>query len=206
MDVCTITVKDKDAEQEDPADPKPPIPAVLTIKGLKAVPAGMSTIKLSWENTIGADGYIILRTGKQIAYVLENSFTDSGADPNNFNFYWVIPFHTEDHKVILGKKSDYVWAFGRTIGDIVNVSAEAAGEGIVLKWNKVTGANSYVVLSNSGSSKADFNPPKRTLTNTFTDTGKTGLQFYWVYAVYANDKGQIYAAGKVSPYAWAIAE
>ena len=131
-----------------------------------------------------------------------------GADPDAFNFYHVIPFRKQDGKIVKGKLGAYVWALGRRVGETRKVTAQAGTAGVKLTWDAVEGANGYVVLSKSGSDKAAFNPQVKTTNCVYVDTkAESGItQFYWVYAVYNNAGGQTVAAGKASPYAWAVAK
>ena len=43
------------------------------------------------------------------------------------------------------------------------------------------------------------------LFTSYLDTGKEGVQFYWVYGIYTID-GKRVCAGRMSPYAWAVAK
>ena len=176
------------------------------IKGLKARAAGMNIVSLTWEETPDADGYIVLRNGSQIGYVFTNSFTDGEADADNFNFYWVIPFVNQNGKVHVGKLSGYVWALGRTVGTVQAVKVKTEGNTVNLSWNETTGANSFVILSKTGSSGASFNPVIKTNGTSYSYKPGAGVHFYWVYATYNNTDGKTLAAGKVSPYAWAVVE
>ena len=176
------------------------------VSGLNATPTGMNTVTLTWNKSEGADGYLILRGGKQIGYSMTNSYVDSSANANDFNYYWVIPFAKQNGKTVKGQLSNYVWALGRIVGQVQKVTAQAGKSGIKLSWNAVDGANGYVILSKTGSSKAAFNAPVKTAETSYTDmSAASGVtQFYWVYAVYNNAAGQTQAAGKVSPFAWAV--
>lgn len=63
------------------------------------------------------------------------------------------------------------------------------------------------MLSKTGSNTAPFNAPVEVEGTSCTVKAEAGkVQFYWVYATYTNADGNRVAAGKVSPFAWAIAE
>ena len=179
----------------------------LSVSGLKAAPAGMMRVNLAWNKTEGAAGYLILRGGKQIGYSVTNTYTDGEANAEDFNYYWVIPFTKKDGKIVKGALSNYVWALGRTVGSIEKVTASGTKGGVSLSWAAAQGANGYVILSKTGSNKAAFNAPVRTSVPSYTDTAASGtVKFYWVYAVYNGQSGNTMAAGKVSPFAWAVAK
>ena len=177
------------------------------VKNLSAKAAGYKSVDLMWDKLEKADGYLILRNGVQIGYTDQTAFTDTAADSTKFNYYWVIPYRKVNNGIWKGALSQYVWAIGRTLDQVQKVHA-AAGEGsIELSWGVVSGANGYVVLSKTGSGTAPFNAPVEVSGTTYTAEAEAGkVQFYWVYATYTNADGEKIAAGKVSPYTWAIAE
>ena len=188
-------------------DPDEQIPPPKAVANLKAKAAGNRTVALSWNIVDGADGYLILRGGKQIGYSMSTFFTDSQADPDNFNYYWVIPFARRNGKIIKGELGGYVWALGRVIGEIPGVTAEQLSKGSTrLRWKAADGANAYVILSKTGSEKAAFNPPVTVTGTQYTDKNRPSgkVMYYWVYGIYKNKNGAVSAAGKISPYAWAV--
>ncbi|MBR3643893.1 MAG: hypothetical protein IKN57_10330, partial [Parasporobacterium sp.] len=173
------------------------------VTGLKAEAAGVGTVALHWDKCEGAQGYIILRNGKQTGYTATADYLDTSADADDFNYYWVIPFSKQDGVLLLGEIGDYAWAFGRTVGAVGKVTALSGTKGVSLSWDAADGADAYVVLSRSGSASAPFNE-----TIVTSDTGCTidcdpGVYFFWVYGIYMKD-GKTLAAGKVSPYTWAV--
>jgi len=198
-----------------PVDPTPVEPeqpeALAAVTGLKAETIGMNRVKLTWDAVEGANGYLIIglnptRTGSQIAYTARTTWTDTAADSEEFNYYWVIAYNTESKAK--GELGGYVWALGRVVGKVTRVAAVATENGIELDWADVTGANSYVILSKTGSNDADFNAPVAVEESDYVDAGVAAgtVKFYWVYGTYTNEDGKTLAAGKTSPFAWAQAE
>jgi len=195
-----------------PVDPTPVEPeALAAVTGLKAETIGMNRVALTWDAVEGANGYLIIglnptRTGSQIAYTARTNWTDTAADADEFNYYWVIAYNSESKAK--GELGSYVWALGRVVGKVTKVAAVATENGIELDWADVTGANSYVILSKTGSNKADFNAPVKVEDSDFIDAGVAAgtVKFYWVYGTYTNEDGKTLAAGKTSPFAWAQAE
>lgn len=187
------------------------LPAVT---GLKATATGTKRVALSWDAVEGAEGYFIIgfgenRTGSQIAYTTRTSWTDTAADSDAFNFYWVQPFNRNAAgKIVKGELGGYKYALGRVVAATSKVTATATEDGIELNWAAVSGANSYVVMSKTGSADAEFNASVATDTTTYVDTTAASgeVTYYWVYATYKNADGKVLAAGKTSPFAWAIAK
>lgn len=187
------------------------LPAVT---GLKATATGTKRVALSWDAVEGAEGYFIIgfgenRTGSQIAYTTRTSWTDTAADSDAFNFYWVQPFNRNAAgKIVKGELGGYKYALGRVVAATSKVTATATEDGIELNWAAVSGANSYVVMSKTGSADAEFNASVATDTTTYVDTTASSgeVTYYWVYATYKNADGKALAAGKTSPFAWAIAK
>lgn len=184
------------------------LPAVT---GMTTSVIGMNKVKLNWKAVSGSEGYFIIgmnkdRKGGQIAFTTNTSWMDTAADADAFNFYWVQPYNRDETgKIVKGKLGNYVYALGRNVGNTGKVTATVVNNGVKLSWNKVSGANSYVILSKTGSNKAAFNTPMYTNKTSFIDTtapsGK--VTYYWVYGVYKNASGTVLAAGNISPFAWA---
>ena len=188
-------------------------PATMTcVTGnLEAKPVGMNTVTVSWEESFGADGYLILRDGPQIGYTGRGvcTYTDTSASADKFNYYWVIPYTVRNGKIKKGQLSDYTWAIGRKIGQVKNVSVKAgtgsAAVGTRLSWESIPGANAYVVIAKTDKS-AVKDPPRQVSTNSYTDYFSVPgiVRFYWVYGIYVDNNGHVVCAGPVSDYAWGI--
>ncbi len=186
--------------------------SVGKITGLKTKCTGSKSIKLTWNHATGANTYIILRMksgsrAKQIGYTSQNYFVDSSADDMDFNFYWVVPYYINSKNGIKaeGPLSSYVYAVGRYIEVVRNLKASAGKNGIKLTWSSATGANAYVVLSKTGSSKSPYNKAVTVTGTSYVDTAAPSgkVTYYWVHGVYQKNKSSI-AAGPMSSYAWAI--
>jgi len=200
--------KPKDDPKEDdpkPAEPEQKLPAV---EGLKAANAGINKIQVTWNAVEGADGYLVLKNGIQVGYTTgATSYLDRNASAEDFSYYWVIPYKKTASGNAKGELSNYVWAIGRVVAPVAELKAEAAKGGVNLTWIAADGANAYVILSKTDSNKAAFNAPVEVTGTSYTAKAEAGkVQFYWVYAIYNNAEGRRVVAGKVSPFAWAIAE
>ena len=79
-----------------------------------------SGVRLTWKPVFGAVGYLVYgktSTGKY-GYIgmttKGTSYTDVKASKEEFNFYWVFPYHKDkNNKMIVGGTSKYVYARGR---------------------------------------------------------------------------------------------
>ena len=94
----------------------------------------------------------------------------------------------------------------RLVAQVKNLTAKQAGDSVELSWDAAEGANAYVILSKSGSADSAFRSSVQVKNTFYSDDPGKGVHFYWVYAVYANDEGRIFAAGKTSQYAWAMVQ
>lgn len=204
---CTVCGAEISREEIAVVEPE----KLAAVTGLKAETIGMNRVKLTWDAVEGANSYLIIglnseRTGSQIGWTTATSWTDANADADAFNYYWVVAY--DSAKKIKGELGDYVWALGRVVGKVTKVAAVAGKDGIELDWADVTGANSYVILSKTGSNKADFNAPVAVTESEYKDASVAAgtVKFYWVYGTYTNADGKTLAAGKTSPFAWAQAE
>ena len=185
-------------------NPTGPVPC----SDLKAKPAGMNRVLLTWEPYFALDGYIILRNGMQIGFTAGNQYIDTTADNAAFNYYWVIPFSKYKGVIYKGYVGGYVWAVGRTVGKPENVKGESrhlgSKAGARLTWSPAEGASSYVIYSRAGKT-GPVQYRTEVAGTEFLDTGTAGqLMFYWVYGIYRDVKGNILAAGPMSNYGWAV--
>ncbi len=180
----------------------------LEVRYLMADAYGMGKVKLCWALLSGAypDGYLILRNGKQIGYTANTVYMDAEANPDDFNYYWVIPYIRKDGKTIIGDLSDYTWALGRYMDSVTGLKTRSGAGQVTLSWDAEPGANAYVILSRTGSPKAAFNPRVTVTGTSYTDSGKSGVIYYWVLPIYNNASGQTIAAGTLSDYAWGVAK
>lgn len=85
------------------------------VTGLKASSA-VNAVKLSWNKTEGADGYLVygMVSGGEYHYIGMTkgglSYTDKNASTEEYNFYWVFPYHyAKSGKMIPGKTAKYVY-------------------------------------------------------------------------------------------------
>lgn len=86
-------------------------PAVTNLKAA-AVQGG---VKLTWDASRGAEGYLIYGKTESGSYgykgmTSSQTFTDRKASSSEYNFYWVFPYHkNSDGKMIVGGTPKYVY-------------------------------------------------------------------------------------------------
>ena len=87
------------------------IPPVQNLKGY-SISGG---VRLTWDPQNDADGYLIygIRAGSQYGYIGMTTtgtvFKDSKASKEDYNFYWVFPYHNKDGKMIVGGTPKYTY-------------------------------------------------------------------------------------------------
>lgn len=87
----------------------------LTISGVKASAAGKNKVRLTWNATAQAEGYLVYgrRGDGQYGYIgmtSRNAYTDKKALKNAYNFYWVYSYHFDENgKRVVGGKPNYVY-------------------------------------------------------------------------------------------------
>ena len=191
--------------------PKIP-PCHLFDEGIWARAEGMNTVKVTWNSSLGADGYLVLRDGGQIGFCPGHdncSFLDTNASSEKYNFYWVIPYTKRNGGPIKkGKLSNYVWAIGRTIGKVPGFKAGAGSHltySIGLRWDMPQGANSFVILSKE-QGQTHTNAPIYTpgCYYDYTTGVANKICFFWIYGIYRDSSGKIMCAGPISDYIWGI--
>lgn len=203
-----LNSKHVDVPAITPAEPVVEPEVLTAVTGLKATTVGMNRVEVSWDEKEGADGYIVLRGGKQIGATVKTVYVDRDADSEDWNYYWVIPYTLENGKVNKGELSNYVWAIGRVLGKVQNLKTAVNGSDVTLTWDAEPNANGYVILSKSGSNTAPFNAAINAATNSYTikDVAAGEVQYYWVYPTFATYKGNVVVAGACSDFAWALTE
>ena len=73
-------------------------------------------VKLTWTMSAGAEGYLVygIRAGEKYGYIgmttKGTTFTDTKASSEDWNFYWVFPYHKDsDGNMVVGGTPQYVY-------------------------------------------------------------------------------------------------
>lgn len=183
------------------------------VAGLIAQASGRQTVKLSWQKTDGAQIYIIYRrigNGKfEYLYMTSNlNWTDTKASGIEYNFYRVYAgYYGTDGKLRFGEAGNYVYA-KPTLPKTQGMKAEEAGKNKVkLTWNKVNGADGYIIYRKVGSGKAAYLAQTTNLSFTDVRASDEEYNFYWVYPYYmengrrvmGSSGAYVYAKGVLTP-------
>ena len=176
------------------------IPEAVT--NLKSVSAGKQKVKLTWDASEGAEGYLIYaqKNGKY-GYVgmttKGTTFTDTKALDTDYNYYWVFPYVTDTNtgKMLPGKCTKYVWAKG-VIPAVQNLKASSVKGGVKLTWTEQKDAEGYLVYGQRAGGKYGY-VGMITKGTTFTDTkaSKTAYNYYWVFPYHKDSQGNMIVGG-----------
>lgn len=175
--------------------------AVAPVEGLTATSAGKQKVRISWQASEGADGYLICRKQNDvydgvIGYVVGEdvtSYTDKEALDTDYSFYWVFPYvQDSEGNVIEGRCPKYVYGMGVT-APVKNLKATSVNDGVLLSWTMSNDAEGYLVygIKNGGSySYIGMVNDGRTQ---FKDKGASSTEwsFYWVFPYHTNDDGKM---------------
>ena len=163
------------------------------VTNLKAASAGKNKVKLTWNASYGADGYLIYaqKNGKYGYCGMTTkgtSFTDVKALDTEYNFYWIFPYtqDKESGKMFPGPCAKYVYSKG-IIPAVQNLKASSVKGGVKLTWDKQLDSEGYLVYGRRAGGKYEY-IGMTTKGTTFTDTkaSKTQYNYYWVYPYHKN--------------------
>lgn len=159
------------------------------VTGFKAASSSESTIKLTWNKASGADGYIVYRYNnstkkyERIAKGKNLSFTDKNLVLGKSYKYAVRAYKTAGKKEILSTSYPQITA-KTSLSNVTGFkSASASENSIKLTWNKVNGADGYIVYRYNTSAKK-YERVTKTKNLTYTDN-KLTLGNSYKYAVRA---------------------
>ena len=172
------------------------------VTGLKASPYGKNKVRLTWNGSLGAEGYLIYgQKNGTYGYVgmtrTGTAFTDTKALDTAYNYYWVFPYVTNKAgKMIPGGTPKYVYAKG-VIPAVSNLKPSSVTGGVKLTWTKRADAEGYLIYGIQGDNGKYGYIGMTTKGTTFTDTKayKTQYNFYWVFPYHKNSTGKMIVGG-----------
>ena len=189
------TIEETQEVEELPETIEVDAAALSPVTNFKAVKAGRSRVKLSWDAVEGADAYIIYRqVGKgksSYLYITKNlTYVDTSASGLDYNFYWVYPCYTDvSGQRIVGICPKYVYAKAG-LDATSNVTAKACGKSRVqLTWRGVSGADGYIIYRQVGKGTYKYRGMTQSLSYVDTTASDLEYNFYWVYPYY-KENGQ----------------
>lgn len=128
-------------------------PAVKDYTSLKAISAGVSSIKLSWKKVSKAGGYVVYRANsangkykaiKTIKKGKTTSFTDKKRTTGKTYYYKLRPYKTVKNKKQYMDYSSVV-STKAVPGRVKFTKLTAKNQKATLKWKKVSGASGYLL-------------------------------------------------------------
>ncbi|MCI9524108.1 MAG: hypothetical protein HFF01_03555 [Erysipelotrichaceae bacterium] len=119
---------------------------------IKAQSVGTTSVKLTWNRSTDADGYLIYRQNSDQKYGYRGmvrgrdttSYTDTTAKTDDFNYYWVFPYKEVNGKKIVGGFEKYTYS-KPVPASAKNVRAVANGASVRLTWSKVDNVDGYII-------------------------------------------------------------
>lgn len=169
-------------------------------ENLKAEPVGINRVKLTWNKVNGADGYIIYRRVGNGAFTYRQmtgnlTCVDTTASDTEQNFYRVYPYYKENGKNVLGTSKTYVYSKG-VLPAVKGLKSQVVGKSIKLTWNKLSGAEGYIIYRREGDGTFEYLYMKDASATSFTDTKCSGAvyNFYRVFAYHTNAEKRIVGA------------
>lgn len=166
------------------------------VTDLKAVSSGKEKVKLTWNHSVGADGYLIYaqKNGKYgyVGMTSNNYFIDLKALDIDYNFYWVFPYIGEINvNAMVGKCDKYVYAKG-IIPAVTNLKASSVKGAVQLTWEKQEEADGYLIYGIVNGKKYGY-VGMTTKGTVFRDTkaSKMIYNYYWVYPYHTNSEGKM---------------
>ena len=191
---CTVTVESKTALE--------------VVTNVKAVSAGKNKIKLTWDKSPYAEGYIIYAkkngvygycgmTTSQTA----TSYTDTKAPDKEYGFYWVYAYKTgANGKRVMSPVGKYVYAKGTCL-EVANLKAYSQKGNVKLTWTKSEGAQGYLIYGKRGKDDkyAYIGMTAKGTATSYVDkkAAKDKYNFYWIIPYHKDASGnRVY--GKVS--------
>lgn len=172
--------------------------ALNAVSNLKAVSVGKNQVKLTWSKVVEADGYLIYRQVGKGKYAYRSmtsnlSFADTTASDTEYNFYWVFPYYNQDSKMVPGAAPKYVFAKG-VLPAVTGLKAQTTGKSIKLTWNKVSGAEGYLIYRQEGNGEFKYLYMKDASATSYVDSKCSGTDYNY-YRVYPYHKN----AGTIIP-------
>lgn len=174
--------------------------APSAVSGLKAAVINKTQVKLTWNSSEGAEGYLIYRqegnNGKfSYRYMVKGQeFVDTTAVLGNFNFYRVYPYvYDGAGKMLTGTSTMYVYA--KPLSGPEPVSSLRAQKNyasyVQLTWKKSANAEGYIIYR-----KTEYEDrfSYRAMTSSTQFLDKTpeadAFNFYRVYPYFTDSNGK----------------
>lgn len=178
--------------------------------GLQIISATREAIDLSWNGTVGAEGYSLFKstdgghTYSLIAEVKTPNYQDTAVLPNALYEYFVCAYMVSDQQFLSGKPSDTVKQYTPLEIPAISAVKNVSYNTLCAEWPAVAGAVGYRLY------RSDVPEGEYTLISEITDGAATSysdtacecgkVYYYYVQAAQMTDTETIYgeASGIVS--------
>lgn len=164
-----------------------PVPSAPA--NLKASSLAYNSIKLSWSQVAGANGYIVYRynpaqkTYESIKTLKTTVFINTGLTTGKFYYFKARAYRTAGGKNIFSTMSGSVNAKPVPAAP-GSVSAAASNTSVKISWSAVSGATGYVVYRYNASNKS-YDRVKVTRSTNFVNTSLvSGSTYYYKVCAY----------------------
>lgn len=152
------------------------------------------TIKLDWEESVGADGYYVYRkktsdkSWKKIASTTKSYYTDKKASDGTTYYYTARPYAETKSGKVLGKyDTDGLKRYSKMVAPKLVSAKCTAPKSITLNWKEVAGADGYRVYRKKQGEES-WNKLKDVTSLKYTDkTAALGVTYVYTVAPYAKD-------------------
>jgi len=189
------------------------LPEILKspVTNLKAIGDYQQTVRLSWTGVDGVDGYIIYRKvgAEPFSYrymVTGQSFIDTSASEDEYNFYRVYPYKNINGRNQLGPSETYVYATAKklSLAAVSNIKASSKVNHVSLTWETAAGADGYIIYRKIGN--GDFAYRYMVSGTGFNDytASKHDFNFYRIYPYVNTTSGRLLGSSNSYAYAKAL--
>lgn len=188
--------------------------------GLQINSVTLEAVELSWNETIGADGYALFKStdGGQnyrlIAEITATAYQDRDVQPNAVYEYYVCADMTSDKQVLFGNPSNTVKQYTPLEAPMISAVKNASYNTLCVEWPAVTGAAGYQIY------RSDAADGAYTLISEITDGAATSysdaacecgkVYYYYMQACQATDTERIFGtaseivSGRTTPNSAAL--
>lgn len=189
------------------AEPQTPLP----VNNIKAVSLNQGKIQVSWDASVGAEGYLVYRkTGNErnMTYCRMTSMTsivDTTAVANTYTYYRIYPYVKNTSGVMkVGSSSGYVYSRAYDGPEPVNnlMAQLLNNSDVKLNWSSIEKADGYLIYRKSENDDS-FKYLYMVSQTTFIDktASKDVFNFYRVYPYFNDINGRI--TGTSNSYVYA---